>query len=244
MTAPSSHIGGAKRDFDIGVVADALTKCYLLDAATSGDAPRGSADVGLEDYLKAFHELCRFFKLVGPIFAFVARDIAHKIGVLERLRSSAKGGHYETAAGMVSYELDAGVVLPPPSSGPRQRSGGGAGGGGAASGARTLLRLHWALEFIVEFMDRVRAATPDERTARIALDVYERTLARHHPWLTRQLAAVAVHALPGVRSLVDVMCKHDYEHVVGQLERAVGAGRRALAAVDGVLGSRDLLDIP
>nr|KAG5689271.1 hypothetical protein BaRGS_005279 [Batillaria attramentaria] len=136
-----------------------------------------------------------FFRLTGKLFGFVAKDLEWKMKAIEIRRKSPHGSHYVTLQSMMQYERAEGIV--------RVK-------GRVPSGTRQFLRLHRALEFILEFMRQIHQRDDDEKTSHIASQVYHDTLSKHHPWVTRQIAAIAVYMLPPKKTLIDVMCKHDY----------------------------------
>lgn len=172
----------------------------------------------------------RFFKLTGRLFGFVAKDLEWKLSVIQKkLSDEGQKCHYTTVKKMVQYELNKSMTL-------RQ--------GQKTSGSRTLLRLHWALEFILEFMSKVSQSTDHDKTSHIASEVYNRTLSKHHPWLTRKLAALAMYLLPSRKDLISAMCKQDYKTVLELLDKVVHAGNEVYGRVDRVLRDNDLLNIP
>ncbi|GFN87176.1 ceramide-1-phosphate transfer protein-like [Plakobranchus ocellatus] len=207
-----------KQDFNLEIVLNSLNKSLEEDGT-----------VVLEEYLRAFHELCRFFKLTGRLLSFVARDLESKIKCVECHLHSLNWRHYHTVESMINFEQTSGTT--------HQR-------GTHPSGCRMVLRLHWALEFILEFMDRIRVSGEEERISDITWDVYRQTLYNHHPWATRKLAQVAVYALPSKKQLIEVMCKHDYGAVLDLLAQVVQAGRPVHEATQRLFSSHDLLHIP
>ncbi|KAL4220878.1 Glycolipid transfer protein (GLTP) [Mactra antiquata] len=208
-----------KHDFDLELVLTALKNC-----------PTDDGDVDLKYYLQAYNELCRFFKLTGRLFGFVAADLEYKITVLDKKQADDRNGQfYNTTKTMVQYELNRALTL---------------NRGSNPSGSRTLLRLHWALEFILEFMDRIRKCSDHDKTSKIATEVYEKTLSKHHPWLTRKMAAIAVYLLPSRKDLISVMCKQDYETVLCMLDKVVHAGQEVYRLTENIYKANNLLDIP
>ncbi|GFR78458.1 ceramide-1-phosphate transfer protein-like [Elysia marginata] len=208
-----------KQDFNLELVRDSFKKCMQESEQT----------VLLEDYLKAFHELCRFFKLTGTLLGFVAKDIEGKIKSVEQHVHSKQGRHYRSVQAMIKFEETKGIThqkwMQP-------------------SGCRMLLRLHQALEFILEFMERLRLSEEQEKMSVMAWEVYRQTLYHHHPWVTRKVAQVAVYGLPSKKHLIDVMCKQDYGTVLGLLAEVVNAGKPVWEATQRLLSSHDLLHIP
>lgn len=70
------------------------------------------------------------------------------------------------------------------------------------SGARTLLRLHRALEFISQFLHEVTKIDDHMSTGGSARNAYGRTLAKHHPWMIRKTVNLATLALPYRKVLI------------------------------------------
>ncbi|XP_035827517.1 ceramide-1-phosphate transfer protein-like [Aplysia californica] len=207
----------SKHDFNLEVVLSCFQRCLRTDKR-----------VGLEDYLHAYHELCRFFKLTGRLFGFVAKDIESKMKAIEYHMHSEHGHHYDTVDSMVEYEVDKGTA--------RHK-------GSHPSGCRMMLRLHWALEFILAFMRQLLDEDEQAKTSKVAWDIYSKTLYHHHPWITSKLAAVAVFALPSKKHLIDVMCKHDYSNVMVLLEQVLDAGQPVYDAVERIMQESNLSHI-
>lgn len=164
------------------------------------------------------------------MFGFVAADLEHKIAVIEKKQSKgSQHQFYGTAQSMVQYEVNSALAL---------------NRGSNPSGSRTLLRLHWALEFILEFMSRISKCSDHDKTSKIASEVYEQTLSKHHPWFTRKMAAIVVYLLPSRKDLISVMCKHDYETVLDMLDKVVLAGREVYHLTENIYKASNLLNIP
>ena len=173
---------------------------------------------------------CRFFKLTGRLFGFVAKDLESKISVIEKkLLDDNTAKQYTTVKTMVDHEIQNSLTFEK---------------GHHASGSRTLLRLHWALEFILEFMQELGRCSDHDKTSDIATEVYNRTLSHHHPWITRKLAGLAMYLLPSRKDLVVAMCKQDYDHVIELLNKVVHSGKKVYIAIQIILEDNDLLDIP
>lgn len=210
-----------KHDFDLELVLEALKRC-----------PCENGDIDLREYLVAYNELCRFFKLTGRLFGFVAKDLENKILAIEIRQRSENGQHYMTAEKMIQYEINCPSLTHKGSNKLNH------------SGTRTLLRLQWALEFILEFMSRIRKCSDLDRTSKIATEVYEQTLSKHHPWFTRKMAAIAVYLLPSRKDLIHVMCKQDYQTALQLLDKVVTAGRHVYDLTEKLYSDHDLLYIP
>ncbi|XP_076451848.1 ceramide-1-phosphate transfer protein-like [Babylonia areolata] len=208
-----------RHDFDLEVVLDAFRKCLRNDGSLS-----------LDEYLRGFHELCRFFRLTGKLFGFVAKDLESKMTPIETRRLYPTiGHHYVTLQSMLAYEVGQGIQ------GHRGR---------LPAGTRQFLRLHRALEFILEFMRQLRHSDEHAKTSHIASEVYGRTLSKHHPWITRQLSALAVYMLPSKKFLIDVMCKHDYDRVHDLINDVTEEGQPIFDVAQQVYAEYGLLHIP
>ena len=124
---------------------------------------------------------CRFFHSLGSVFSFVAKDVDSKITLLESYRSDPDtGSKYETFQSMIKYEESEKLL--------RDTK--------RPSGARTVLRLHRALQFFSEFMDELAQVPGSSGTSHLARDCYRKTLAPHHSWVIQKSASLAMYALP------------------------------------------------
>lgn len=127
---------------------------------------------------------------MGTIFLFVTSDLETKIGLLEGYRNTEKGGcnpAYLTIQSAIEYETKENLLR----DAKRQ------------SGARTILRLHRALEFLSALMLNLSKLDDDSETAPSAREAYSDTLAKHHPWTIRTIASFAMRTLPHKRTLVE-----------------------------------------
>ncbi|XP_062571625.1 ceramide-1-phosphate transfer protein-like [Saccostrea cucullata] len=207
-----------RHDFDLEVVHQGFLRCR-----------QNNDQLIVRDYLEAYHELNRFFRLSGRLFGFVAKDLEEKIHVLESHMNGPNGQHYNTIQSMVEFEVTNNITkvkhkLP--------------------SGSRSLLRLHRGLEFILEFMKRLGQSSDDDRSSLIAVETYKDTLSRHHPWIVQKMAGVAMYMLPSRRQLFETMCKHDYTHVSSLLESVVHVGKPVYDRTQNIYAEHELLDLP
>ncbi|XP_013393975.1 ceramide-1-phosphate transfer protein [Lingula anatina] len=208
-----------KKDFDLEVVLEALKSCKQDDDTIS-----------LKSYLTAYHELCRFFKLIGRIFAFVAHDLQDKIEILEH-HMSLNPEPYSSVQTMIQYEVENNITKV------KVR-------GQRPSGSRTLLRLHRALEFIIKFMKRLAESDEDEKTSHIASEVYRETLANYHPWLVQKMAVFVMYTLPSHKDLIEMMCKHEYKEVLRLLSEVTEEAEPIYDVVQEIFKENDLLQLP
>ena len=128
---------------------------------------------------------------------FVTSDLETKIGLLQNYRDAEKGGcnpAYLTIQSTIEYETKENLLRDTK----RQ------------SGARTILRLHRALEFLSSLMLNLSRLTDENETAPAARDAYSNTLAKHHPWTIRTIASFAMRTLPHKRILVESVLGKEY----------------------------------
>lgn len=132
---------------------------------------------------------------------YVAADIEGKIETLEARRRLDPNNReqYVTFQSMIKFEVNQGIA--------RNK-------GRLASGTRTVLRLHWAFEFILEFIRRIGYSTDSTKISTLAAKVYEKTLCHHHPWLVQKISYVAMYMLPSRNSLIQKLCKQDTDDVL------------------------------
>lgn len=121
---------------------------------------------------------------------FVTSDLEAKIGLLENYRNIEKGDcnpAYLTIQSVIEYETKENLLR----DSKRQ------------SGARTILRLHRALEFLSALMRNLSKLDEGAETAPAAREAYSNTLAKHHPWTIRTIASFAMRTLPHKKILVE-----------------------------------------
>jgi len=207
--------------FDIGLVKEAFEIC-LSDEALQ-----------MDEYIKAYKELSRFFRLLGSAFGFVAQDVDDKIGILEKHRASETRDNYATIDGMLKYEVERELA----------DSGHSPAGGKLPSGSRTLLRLHRALEFVILFLGKVKDAPEDSGTAGIARECYDASLSKFHPWLVRKGANMAMYLLPSRKTLVSSMCKTTIEDAAAMVGEVIKSGRVIYDKTQEFYSEKQLLEL-
>lgn len=188
---------------------------------------REDSSIDLTLYLEAYRALHRFFVLLGRIFGFVATDIESKIGILTRYLHSDHKQDYETIQKMMKYEKDNDLLR-----------------GKEPSGARTLLRLHWALEFILAFLSKVEDLEDHEKTCQSSQDAYKNTLGKHHPWLIQKAAMLAMHTLPTAEGLVQTTCIQPVAEVRQALPRIIEVGTTVYNITQKLYEDNGCLDLP
>ncbi|CAH1240264.1 CPTP [Branchiostoma lanceolatum] len=156
-------------------------------------------EIDTTKYASSQSELMKLLEMLGTVFSFVTSDAKSKIEILEAYRASEQGEHYATIESMLQYEKDTGIVLD----------------NKKPSGARTLLRLHRALKFIMEFMNRMGKSTSDAKVSTMAYECYHETLANYHVWIVRKAAGMAFYTLPTRKNFLEKLCKEEEDVVLG-----------------------------
>lgn len=161
----------------------------LLDAFKKA---KQDNEIIIDEYVRGYNELTRFFEILGTVFGYINSDIIEKVTILKYYRDREGKENYRTVESMMEYEisLDFSVSTEQP------------------SGSRTLLRLHRALAFASLFLKRLGESNRDDKSSTLAYDSYNETLAQFHPWLIRKGVGVATYALGSCGSLLD-KCRGD-----------------------------------
>ena len=146
-------------------------------------------DIDLKAYLDAYNELYKFFQLMGSVFGFVSSDLKQKIEVLVELVGKDEL-NYITIKSMITYEKENNILDK----------------GNHTNGARTLLRLHRGLDFIREFLRQLSELSDSDKTSSCCQEAYNKTLAKHHPWVIRKAAVVAMYTMPTRELLLKKVC--------------------------------------
>ncbi|XP_055387560.1 ceramide-1-phosphate transfer protein [Condylostylus longicornis] len=167
-------------NFDVEKVSDALEQSLKDDD-----------DVYLDNYLEAYKEYNKFFQSLGSVFNFVSSDVITKIAVLEDFRYNDDNSElFASIKLMLDYEKSNEMFK----------------NSRYVSGSRTLLRLHRGLEFILEFLMQLSKLSPSDKTSAVCQAAYNDTLAKHHPWVIRKAAVLAMYTLPVQQDLLNKVC--------------------------------------
>ncbi|KRT81030.1 hypothetical protein AMK59_6045, partial [Oryctes borbonicus] len=187
-------------------------------------------DVKLEDYLNSYQELNKFFNLMGAVFGFVSKDLQSKIDILSDLHKQ-NGNNFGTAKKMIEHEKNCRLL---------HKSG-------YTSGSRTLLRLHRGLDFIRLFLKSIGELKDEETTASVCREAYNVTLAKHHPFLIRKGAQIAMYTMPTRQELLKKVCGNDDEHIentINILPKTLEVTAVVYERVENLYSSYSLHDLP
>ncbi|XP_015110948.1 ceramide-1-phosphate transfer protein [Diachasma alloeum] len=177
--------------FDLRVVHDHFDRALIEDD-----------DVNMRAYLDAYNELYKFFQLMGSVFSFVSADLKQKIDILNELLNKEEE-KYQTVKSMIEHEKENKLLNK----------------GDYSNGARTLLRLHRGLDFIREFLRQLGDLSDADKTSSCCQDAYNKTLAKHHPWVIRKTAVVAMYTMPTRETLLRKVCGDNVQRNVDVLPK-------------------------
>ncbi|KAJ8946250.1 hypothetical protein NQ318_004619 [Aromia moschata] len=132
-----------------------------------------------------------FFTLMGAVFGFVSKDLRAKMDILiDFLKDNEKAENFVTVKKMIEYEKANDLLNK----------------NGYASGSRTLLRLHRGLDFIQLFLKKLGDLKEEDNTSTACREAYDRTLAKHHPFVIKNGARIAIYTLPTREVLLKRVC--------------------------------------
>ncbi|KAI5756540.1 hypothetical protein M8J77_025771 [Diaphorina citri] len=185
-------------------------------------------DVDLENYLIGYEQLCKFCYLLGKGFGFIGAEIESKIKVLKNFLCGDYKDHFKTIKEMINYEQSSNLL---------EKSD-------YVSGCRTLLRLHWGLDFFRLFLDGISQLNPDESTYHVGQEVYDATLGLHHSWYIRMGAGVAMYTLPTKCGLFERVTGGDHvEEALEFLPHVIEVTNQIYNRVQSCIAENQLLDL-
>ncbi|XP_076066545.1 ceramide-1-phosphate transfer protein [Oratosquilla oratoria] len=206
--------------FDLQVVLDGFKACRKPDG-----------EIHMEGYLRAYSEIIKLIELLGSVFTFVASDVKKKVTILQCYCKGGAGDYYYSLASMIEYEKDNNLLTSTTN----------------PSGARTLLRLHRALDFTRNFLLELHKVSPETGLGSLTRDVYNRALANYHSWSIRQTVKVATLVMSTKEVFVDQLTggdekvKKHFESIVLEAVEVMGS---VYNATQKLYEEYDLLDLP
>ena len=188
-------------------------------------------DLSIDQYsYDCSFSISRFFTLLGTVFGFVLKDVKDKIGILEHyLQNKENKQFYSTIQSMIQYETSENKTIvkayPP-------------------SGARTLLRLHRALAFIIAFLQNLIKLEKDTKLANIAWECYNNTLSKHHTWIIRKGVGIAVYTLPTRDQLLAQMGQENNKEIKELVQDIINKLQHIYDTVETLYTKYDLHNLP
>jgi len=189
----------------------------------------------LKNYITGFEELYKFLNLLGTVFGWVSTDVDNKMEVLRQHRNGENAKEYENVQDMIKYEVENKLIKP------KSRD--------SNTGARNLLRLHRALEYIIAFLKGVPDLGIDEKCCPLSQDAYKRTLMKHHMWVVQKAALLAMHMLPFKKGLLEKVCgkehgTEEYKNAEEILPLGVKVMEEVYAKTNDIYVQYDIINLP
>jgi hypothetical protein len=147
-------------------------------------------EIVMDEYIQIFQQLYKFFCMLGTVFSFVGSDVKAKVEILQEYRDGSNRDEYETVEKMLHFEKSNGVFE----------------ANRLSNGSRTFLRLHRAIVFVSQFLEKSMTIKDDTGTAHVCKEAYNLTLAKYHPWVIQNGAKLAMYALPTKKELFRRVC--------------------------------------
>jgi len=205
----------------------------LLHHFTECLGAEDSNELKLDSYILAFDEIYKFLNLLGTVFGWVASDVASKIEVLRVHRAGPNAEHYAFIRAMVEHEVNANLI--------RHKSR------DSSTGARNLLRLHRALEYISQFLLVLPGLETSDKCCPSSQNAYKKTLAKHHPWVVQKAALMAMHMLPTKEGLIHKFCgesEEEYLKAASTMVKAVDKMNLVYERTQEIYQQHNILDLP
>ena len=201
-------------------------KAFGIQVAIDNFQTSFEKDLAIDEYIKAYNELCRFFKLLGTVFGFIADDVRDKLDIMMIFRDKKTKNRecYLSVVSMIQYEIrihkESGLIM---------------------FGTRTLLRLHRALQFTLLFMTKLSDMTDTDTVSQVAVEAYGDTLEKHHSWWMGKGARLAMKMLPDRMTILNKMVAGvDPEKVIDLTKQCVQAIEPVYEAVQKLFDKYDL----
>ncbi|VDO22611.1 unnamed protein product [Brugia timori] len=187
----------------------------------------GDNDVSLPLYIDAYRQINKFFSLLNKGFSFVEKDLLEKEKILHELHV-ADPAHYDTVNSMVSWECRLGAPF--------------------EKGSRTLLRLHRALLFIVDFLKNLKDSREEDQISMLCQASYDGTLSKYHSWIVRKLVGVAAHLLASRDCMLNAIIsgrssRHEYE-VMQAITRFISIAEQVFYRLQKIYEDKNILNLP
>lgn len=180
-----------------------------------------SRDVPITAFVSGCEEVKKIVYSLGAAFSIASADITEKNGVLharlKELEAQAHSRGHEapradaatssSATGDATHTVDVRVrftlqwlVLDEMRRGVHKRND-----REYVSGARSLLRLMWFLDFLQALIGRLVSDTDAKELRACAQEAYDEALAPHHPWVLRKTIGAAMYLLPSKDSFMTTL---------------------------------------
>ncbi|CAF1514328.1 unnamed protein product [Adineta ricciae] len=187
--------------------------------------------IGTQDYIDGYRELLKFFDQLGRVFRFVKDDVVDKLNILQTFADKDQKNaikHFETIQSAIDYETEQNLIKTNPE----------------RNFARTLLRLHRALLFIIQFLQALNERPTSENTTTIATSCYDATLYHHHGFLVRNSVRVGFRILPSRKQLDDVIFHGHKSDLLSQYDHFIQTIKQIYDIVERYYAEKKYLQLP
>ncbi|CAF1231920.1 unnamed protein product [Rotaria sordida] len=167
-------------------------RVYDTFIASLREPNNSESSIGTQDYIDGYRELIKFCDSLGYIFKFVKDDVIDKLNILQ-LFVDKDIENFDTIQKAINYETEYNLIKTNPN-----------------NFTRTLLRLHRALLFIIEFLHGLAERPLSESTTTIATQCYDATLNNYHAFLIRKSVKIGFRILPS-RLQIDEAIFHGHK---------------------------------
>ncbi|CAM4826268.1 unnamed protein product [Rotaria magnacalcarata] len=227
---------------------------YDKFAATLREPNNPKSPIGTQDYIDSYRELIKFLDQLGYMF-FDKNDVIDKLKVLQSFidKDRKSESHFDIIQKAVDYETEHNFIKANPD-----------------NFTRTLLRLHRALIFIVEFLRSLIDRPLSESTTTIAIHCYETTLYHHQPkhlsftteasiiyrqiylkkmlfdysFLVRQSVKMGFLLLPSRRQLDDIIFHGHKSELLDQYKTFIKIIKQIYDAIETLYAENNYLQLP
>ncbi|VBB31936.1 unnamed protein product [Acanthocheilonema viteae] len=187
----------------------------------------GDNDVSLPLYIDAYRQINKFFPLLGKGFSFVEKDLLEKEKILHELHATDPV-HYDTVNSMVSWECRSGAS--------------------SEKVTTTLLRLHRALLFVIDFLKNLKDSREGDQISALCQASYDNTLSKHHSWFVRKLVGMATHLLASRDYLLNALINEkspQHEHEVKQaITKLIDVTEEVFHRLQQIYEDKNILNLP
>ncbi|UJR13425.1 hypothetical protein I4U23_000440 [Adineta vaga] len=210
--------------FDVQRVYNTFTSALLQP-----ENPK--SPISTQDYINGYRELIKFFDQLGRVFRFVKDDVVDKLNILQTYVDKDKKNptkHFDTIQNAIDYETEQNLIKTNPE----------------ANFTRTLLRLHRALLFIIQFLQALNDRPLTEHTSMIATSCYDATLSHHHGFLIRNSVKVGFRILPSRKQLDEVIFHGHKNDLLQQYNRFIETIKQIYDIIEEYYDEKKYLQLP
>ena len=163
-------------------------------------------DCDIEVFCFLFREICNLFKLMSKAMYLAFNDISTKADTIianrEYHASNGQSAATKSLKAFILMEIQEGYHTLNGKTNSEKIKDKTSWKYTYASTARTALRDMWLLDYLTLLLKDIRDF-PEKSMKEVSKNAYDMALAPHHPWLIRNIASVAVAAVPSKEDFLD-----------------------------------------